>query len=154
MTITTDSPTFDVLVTGARDWADYTMLSAALWDQYQFAYALGMRLKVIHGNCPDGADAMADHWAKEMSPYGVIVKPVDADWERPCDDTCYHKPRYRRDGTRYCPLAGHIRNQQMVDMRPRVCLAFLTPASRGTRDCARRAEKASVPLIRYPEGTR
>ncbi len=152
--LTADRPTFDVLVTGSRNWCDYALLSSELWSQYVFAFSLGKRLRVIHGNNPSGADAMADRWAREHAAYGVLVEPVDADWDRECDDNCYHKPRVRADGTTYCPMAGHVRNQKMVDMRPNICLAFLTPEARGTRDCAARAERASIPLTRYPEGAR
>lgn len=151
--MTTDNRrTFDVLVTGARNWTDYGLLSAALWDQYRFAFSLGMRMRVIHGHHTEGADAMADRWAVEHAANGVLVERVPADWSRECDDDCHHRPRYRRDGTRYCPMAGHLRNQKMVDMRPDICLAFLTPEARGTRDCAKRAEKARIPVTRYPDG--
>lgn len=143
--------TLDVLVTGSRNWVDYETLSAALWTQYQDSLSRGLRLRVIHGNNPRGADAMADYWAREMAQYGVLVEPVDADWNRDCDKECTHRPRVRADGSRYCPVAGNYRNQKMVDMGPEICLAFLTPEARGTRDCASRAERAGIEVKPHTE---
>lgn len=43
--------------------------------------------------------------------------------------------------------AGFIRNQRMVDLGADVCLAFVEGASRGTRDCMKRAGQAGIPLV-------
>jgi hypothetical protein len=42
---------------------------------------------------------------------------------------------------------GPARNQQMVSMGANLCLAFLDPDSKGTKDCVERAEKAGI-LVR------
>lgn len=45
--------------------------------------------------------------------------------------------------------AGMHRNQEMVDLGADVCLAFIRGKSSGTRDCADKAAKAGIPVIRH-----
>lgn len=42
---------------------------------------------------------------------------------------------------------GPVRNQEMVDFGADICLAFPAPGSRGTYDCASRAEEAGIPTF-------
>jgi hypothetical protein len=58
--------------------------------------------------------------------WGLKDKPFEADWDK------YGKP------------AGGIRNQEMVDEGPEICLAFPGPQSIGTWDAVRRAKKAGI----------
>ena len=117
-----------VLVTGSRSWDDATTLRAAL-DERTARY--GARLVVVHGHCPDGADAHADAWAVA---HGVRVERWPADW--------------RTLGK----SAGFRRNQAMVDSRPAECLAFIRDGSRGATHCATAAERAGIPTTRYLYG--
>lgn len=96
---------------------------------------------VVHGAAP-GADIIAGNVATQL---GFDVESYPAKWERPCDQSCYHPPRMK-NGKPYCPVAGHIRNQYMVDLGADVCLAFPMLGSRGTWDCVRRAKKAGIPV--------
>ena len=122
-----------VLVTGSRDWPDETTIRQALAEVWvrdpDFANAQPCAVPtLVHGDCPTGADAIADSIAREL---GWHVEKYPADWEH------LHK------------AAGPVRNQQMVDAGADACLAFLMPHSRGTVDCARRAERAGIPVNRW-----
>jgi hypothetical protein len=121
----------------------------ALWHHYNQARNAGDGLLVVHGDCPTGADRIARQWVEEMQHRGfegVDQEPHPADWGRDCDEHCYHKPR-TKNGEPYCPVAGHLRNQEMVDATAYACLAFPLPDSRGTKDCITRAKKADIEII-------
>ena len=133
-----------VLVTGSRDWADADAVHTALYAQGRLSPQ--GRMLVIHGACPTGADALAQRFAEDYAHYGVEALRVPADWARVCTDDCYHPPRYR-NYVPYCPSAGTLRNQQMVDLAADVCLAFPLGRSVGTRDCMRRAHTAGIPVL-------
>ncbi len=111
-------------------------------------------MEIIVGDCPTGADA----FVKTAYPGAHEFK---ARWNRQCDEKCYHPRRYRRDGDidiPYCPVAGYMRNQEMVDYAVRLhtsglYLAFIKRGAqnRGTRDCIRRCKKARIPGADYYE---
>jgi hypothetical protein len=86
---------------------------------------------VVHGACPNGADAIAEALAKVD--LGWETDPHPADWDL------------------YGKSAGHIRNQEMVDLEPDVCLGFFKKgaANKGTMDCVTRALKAGIPIRTY-----
>jgi hypothetical protein len=87
---------------------------------------------ISHWSNPDtlllqGAARGVDTEGKEIwREMGLKDKPFEADWDR------YGKP------------AGGIRNQEMVDEGPEICLAFPGPESIGTWDAVRRAKKANI----------
>lgn len=137
-----------VLVTGSRDWTDVFAVHAALVKQLKVAVRNGKRLHVIHGGHTSGADAITDEWCRSMVGPSVSFQAVKAEWNRDCDSNCHHRPRTDTNGNNVCSAAGPLRNQKMVDMSPDVCLAFLLPTARGTRDCVARAEKASIPVLK------
>lgn len=140
-------PEARILVTGSRSWDDEQALADALLEAWYDAVqdaTPSVDFIVIHGDCPQGADAHAKQWAIDNN---LTHIPVPADWSAPCTDQC--PPGHRKTSARhgdYCPLAGHHRNQQMVDMRPDLVLAFRRNNSRGTSDCIRRAERAGIPI--------
>lgn len=131
-----------VLVTGSRDLDDEATVFEALWHQARVAGGLD-KLTVIHGAAA-GADSIAAEWCKSWPE--VTEESVPANWTRPCTGNCFHKERYK-NGERYCPVAGNLRNQEMVDRGADVCLAFPRGEARGTNDCIRRAKKAGIPVI-------
>lgn len=134
-----------VIITGSRNWSDESLIFADLEYQLSYANAIKATLVVVHGNNPKGADAIAARWAQWAKPRGVVEEPVDADWDRDCDTECHHRPRTRADGTPYCPVAGVLRNQVMVDRDATLCLAYPLGGT-GTRDCMTRARAAGIPV--------
>ncbi len=87
----------------------------------------GKGLVVING-CAPGIDSFARQWAVEL---GIPVEdfPIRvADWER------------------YGTGAGPRRNQEMVDAKPDLGIAF--PGGAGTLDMLSRLEAAGIPVIR------
>ncbi|GGM75965.1 hypothetical protein GCM10012275_53360 [Longimycelium tulufanense] len=112
-----------ILVTGSRDWMDQPFIEyiLATWRRHYPDAVL------VHGDCR-GADRMA---GEIWSHWGLPVEAHPADW-----------------GT-HGHAAGPRRNQRMVTLGADICLAFLTPSSRGTRHCAQLAEAAGIPVYRY-----
>lgn len=99
---------------------------------------------VTHGTA-EGADELADLWALG---HDLPRDPHPADWTGPCAPNCPPGHRRPRRGTDYCPLAGHRRNQHMVDLSPDLCVAFHHANSRGTADAIRRVTAAGIPVLR------
>lgn len=136
-----------VLITGSRSWPDPRLLEDTLLDIWHDATQNGHAgILVVHGGAA-GADTLAHRWAKNHEPHGVTPEKHAADWEGPCAPDCQpgHRKR-RRDGTTYCPTAGHRRNQHMVDLGADLCLAFHHNGSTGTADAIRRAQAAGIPV--------
>lgn len=117
--------TYRVLVTGSREWDDQESLRHILIS-ISVAHP---ELVIVHGACPDGADAMADMWAQD---YEFPVERHPADW----------------DG--FGKAAGFIRNAEMVSLGADACLAFYKrgAGNKGTDHCASQAEKAGIPVRR------
>jgi hypothetical protein len=116
-----------ILVTGSRNWTDREAIAEALLAvRDNQAPTRSTVMELVHGDCPTGADNIADRWART---WGWKVEPHPADWNR------------------YGRKAGPIRNQQMVDLGADVCLAFPLSDSRGTYDCMTRAKAAGIPVV-------
>ncbi|AEK08375.1 GTP-binding domain [Mycobacterium phage Bask21] len=131
-----------VLVTGSRDLTEEHIVHEELYTEARKAGGL-RNLTVRHG----GATG-ADHWAHTfcVKHPEVTEDEVKADWNRDCTGQCFHGPRYK-DGKPYCPVAGVLRNQAMVDKGADITLAFPRGQARGTNDCIRRAKKAQIPVV-------
>lgn len=81
--------------------------------------------RVVHGAAA-GVDATADELARERG-CDVVPVPVDPqDWED------------------FGPIAGCMRNTDMLRYQPEIVLAFPGPESKGTRDMIRKAVKAGI----------
>ena len=121
---------FRVLVTGSRDWANELVVEGAL------AVAVYQRVPavIVHGACPTGADAMAARWTRSHRVIGLTEEAHPALWQ-------WHGR-----------AAGPRRNAEMVELGADVCLAFIRAGSRGASHCARLAERAGIPVLRYVEG--
>lgn len=139
-----------MLVTGSRDWTNADLISKQLavawWD-------LGGTndLVLVSGHCETGADALAE---AVWTDHRLTVEPHPADWPT-CAPTC--KPGHRktrRDGTTYCPSAGHRRNAEMVALGADLCLAFIRNGSPGATGCADLAEAAGIVVRRYTQEDR
>lgn len=118
-----------ILVTGSRDWIDLSALTFALgwtFGHLQERAELPVNPVLVHGACPTGADAMADHvWTGQNLP----VERHPADWDT-------HARR-----------AGFIRNAEMVALGADVCLAFIRNGSNGATMTARLAKEAGIRTI-------
>lgn len=130
-------------LTGSRSWSDVRLLEDTLLLVWHDALQVGYTgIELMHG-CAEGADTLGDEWAIAN---GILRRRRPADWEGPCGPECQpgHRRRNRR-GTEYCPLAGHRRNQKMVDEGPVLFVAAHRAGSTGTADCLRRARAAGIP---------
>lgn len=131
---------YRALVTGPRDYDDVRIVHHWLW--YALAEARGeeKRLVVVHGDCPGGADHIADEWGSLMEAAGNHVRVE----RHPAQGhpTHYFGP---------WPGAGPRRNEHMASLGADICLAFLRPCVRdgcprrfahdthGTANCVRQA---------------
>jgi hypothetical protein len=113
-----------VIVTGARDFPR----AAPVWAALDAVLAEHGGLILVHGCCPRGADAHADQWARVRQTAGanVLVDRFPANWGN------------------YGRAAGMRRNAEMVASGAHLCLAFLTPASRGARHTVKLARRAGI----------
>lgn len=120
-----------LIVTGSRDWEK----EDHIWDTLRVfaddALDKGEEVTLIHGDCPTGADAIADFVAQEIG-FEVIRYP--ADWSK---------------GKK----AGPERNRRMIDenLDADYVLAFPLGESRGTRHCMGYAERQGLQVINLGE---
>lgn len=140
-----------MLITGSRDWVDVREIRECIRDAYERSGPPGHRYLVVrHGACPTGADRIASlivYAYHQQGIYTVMEDPMPADWNRKCDSQCVHYPRHRPDGTEYCPIAGLLRNQAMIDKGGIAEVhAFPLKGGKGTQDCMRRAQAAGLPV--------
>lgn len=119
-----------IMVTGSREWEDVSTISQALFNAF-VELGADNETVLISGGCPTGADYIAERiWEDEMD---LVVDQFPALWHE------------------YGNSAGPIRNQQMVDTRPDIVLAFPKGESRGTRGAIRMAEKAGLDVRVFDE---
>lgn len=153
-----DEPPTAVLVTGSRRWPDPRPMCKAVdfaFDLVHLAAPQGTRL--IVGDA-DGVDTACIDLARRG---WTVDGPHRPDWDL-CTDGCpddggahrrHRPPRLGQDTGTYCPLAGHRRNQHMVNVAAAtpapVCLGFHHGSSRGTTDCLNRAAAAGIPTWRW-----
>lgn len=116
--------TFRLLITGSRDWNSREVIEKSILDTAEWTKYNDVELIVVHGDCPTGADALAQAICED---HGIKTERHPADWNE------------------HGRAAGPIRNQEMVDLGAHECLAFPHHGSRGTYDCLRRAESADIP---------
>lgn len=138
-----------VLATGSRSLTDRRLVWFEL-DAVAASYA-SRGMVLVHGDCPDGFDALADAWAVAR---GIEREPHAAVWDSCTWDCPRGHRRWKRRGDRvhpgmladYCPGAGPRRNGLMVGLGAEVCVAAPVGSSYGTRDCMRRAAAAGIPV--------
>ena len=115
-----------LLVCGGRDYADAETVFSAL----DALHAKTPIECLIEGGAK-GADALARAWAQQR---GVRVQTFPADWKR------------------HGRSAGPKRNQQMIEVRPDMVMAF--PGGRGTADMVRRARAVGVAVVEMTQQER
>ncbi len=108
-----------VLVTGSRSLEDKALVYRTLSQIHQAAAITVL----IHGGAK-GADSHAGEWADEHRVETHVFRP---DWKR-----------FGRAG-------GVIRNEEMANEKPNLCVAF--PGKKGTNDMIARARKHGIPVI-------
>src|SRR6478735_8400255 len=96
-----------VLVTGSRDWEDEDVIREML----QSVDTNPWNMVLVSGNCPTGADKIAERIAEEE--LGWMIERHPADWAK------------------YGKRAGFVRNAHMVSLGADVCLAFIKNESKG-----------------------
>jgi hypothetical protein len=111
-------PGFRVLVSGSRTWRDDAAIWCDLDQALAEATASGLRLVLVHGHCPRGADAHADAWGNQVeqdrNPPGiVIVERHPANWDM------------------HGKKAGFIRNRVMVESGIDIALVYVHDDSKG-----------------------
>lgn len=135
-----------VLVTGSREFTDYTMISQVLDRVYQgwtgatlavvYHPAPGYfdEFVLVHGDCKRGADFYADLWGGSRIAHGweMSIERHPADWQLGRG-------------------AGIIRNQQMVNLGADLVVAFFRwqAANRGTSHCVGAAVRAGIEVEEY-----
>jgi len=150
-------PDFRLLVTGSRNWDHRRSIEQVLRYYLRQAVHNGHRLVVTQGEAVAGADKTTNDWAEHAMRVGwaVLNDPHPARWSVCSHERCRPGHQIRRpSGTYYCPYAGFVRNQVMVDTRPHVCVAFWRAGSSGTRDCRTRALDAGIPVLTVHWGDR
>ena len=112
-----------ILICGDRNWTDENAILDFL-NYFQKTYPIEL---VIEGGA-NGADKLAGRVASSL---GIPILEIRPDWEV------------------YGKGAGHIRNQQMLDEKPNLVLAFHDNIgeSKGTADCLTRAEDRDIIYI-------
>jgi len=121
-----------ILITGSRDWDLYESISARIteaileWVKHHPGLEKGPIdwVTIVHGNCPRGADALADNFATNI--LRCNVKRYDADWSQ------------------FQKRAGFVRNRRMVNTLPDICLAFIRDKSKGATNCRDLAKAAGI----------
>jgi hypothetical protein len=112
-----------VLVCGDRDWKNRGPIIHRLTK-------LDRLTLIIHGDCR-GADRIAAQVADEL---GFFVEPHTADWNK------------------HGKAAGPIRNREMLDLEPKLVIAFHSRLfkSKGTLDCILEANRRRIPVEVIP----
>lgn len=131
-----------ILVTGSRDWTNLQVIVNALHEVLDSSFA--SRAALLHGGCPTGADALADHWWRAR--FGAdSITVMRADWNMGRN-------------------AGLERNKRMVETEPDVVLAFVRPCrkescgqrslhgSHGTLHTVRLAHLRQIPVQVFRDG--
>ena len=127
-----------IIVTGDQNWYAPDLAEQVL-NRLLLRYGPG--LVIVHG----GATGIDRSFAEACGELGVDQEAHPARWEE------LNHPeaviRYDQRNRPYNANAGPIRNQAMVDAGAEMCLAFhrAISASKGTKDCARRAIAAGIP---------
>lgn len=112
--------TIRAIVSGGRNFDDYNHLQEVLDRIHKHT-----PIDTIISGRARGADSLGEKWAKENN---VNILPYPADWNA------------------HGKVAGHLRNQRMIDEgKPDLLIAF--PGGKGTSDMVERAKKANIKII-------
>jgi hypothetical protein len=121
---------YRILVTGSRDWKDKNFVALKIFNVILDNNLAFRDVVIVHGDCPTGADAMAQEFADK---FHIATERHPADWK------CYDRK------------AGPVRNKEMVRLGADIVLAFPLGESRGTRGCMKLAKEAGLNVINCGE---
>jgi len=136
--------TYRLLITGSRSWRDRVAVAGEIGEAAGIALARGLELVVVHGDAPEGADAIAEEICRQQ---GIHTDRHPALWQ-------VHG--WRR--------AGIMRNTEMVAAGADMAAAFALPCAKpecaelpahpthGTSHCAETAARAGVAVTRIGPG--
>jgi hypothetical protein len=128
-----------ILVTVSRRYTEFSIMREVLGKVFT-QYPQGI---LVHGDCPEGDRAAAHIWKR----LGGQDEPWPAKWGSPCTSACGHKPRFRKDGSEYCPVPGPSRNARMVESNPDLVLAFVKNNSSGAMGTYHLAKGAGLNCV-------
>jgi hypothetical protein len=123
---------YRILITGSRTWDDYDTICKKIVELIGEIVKEHPELRsrpvdwvtIVHGNCPRGADKLADVFARQV--LRCPVELYEADW-------------------RVGRHAGYLRNARMVESMPDACLAFIRDKSKGATSCRNLAKNKGIP---------
>lgn len=122
-----------IVVTGGRDFNDRTAVFLALGILHkQFPIT-----ELIEGGA-SGVDNLCKQWAQL---HGIPVRSCPAAWD---DLTVPGAVVKQGKHGAYNAVAGHQRNQAMLEGKPRPTYGVVFPGGRGTADMHRRMLKAGL----------
>lgn|SRR3954462_2672541 len=133
---------FTILITGSRTWDDYETICTKIIEVLTEYVEENPELKsapidwltIMHGDCSQGADKLADIFARDV--LKCNIRKFGAQWNV------------------YGKKAGYMRNFTMVSTMPDVCLAFIRDKSKGATGCYNLAKQKGIPsekIIYDPE---
>lgn len=126
-----------LIVAGSREWEDVVRLELVIRAQVdEWIRHEGLDradLTIVHGDCPTGADRMADQWARRAM---VRVERFPADWDR------------------FGRGAGPVRNKAMAKAGADAAIVFVLdgpdaqgrPRSRGTHGLVGLLKEHGIPV--------
>jgi hypothetical protein len=126
-----------IAVTCSRSWSAWSTLRTAL----EKVHAEHPDAVLVHGDAPRGDRQAAGIWRH----LGGEVEAWPAKWDEHGDDCkCL-----RSNPT--CRFAGYRRNIAMVESGVDMVVAFIRDGSPGASHCAKYAEDAGIPVVRYEQ---
>lgn len=125
-------------MTGDRNWYAPDLAEEVL---NRLILRHGPSFVIVHG----GASGIDRSFAEACGEIGIDQEAHPARWDEL--DAPHVQIRYDKRNRPYNANAGPVRNAEIVAAGARLCLAFhrAISASRGTKDCARRAIEAGIP---------
>lgn len=117
---------FKVAVSGSRKYTKSWLVQQCIATEYRKAEG---DILFLVGDCPTGVDYVAKSFLEAA---GWPFKEFFADWSK------------------YGDSAGPKRNHKMINYGAELLIAFPDDDSRGTKDCAKYADRNGVPVY-FPE---
>jgi hypothetical protein len=127
MSDTSTLPHIKLAIVGSRNYTNYTQFSTFLQSALSTWSITPHNLVEIVSGGAQGADLMAEKWARE---HKIPIKIFKPDWNK------------------WGKSAGPLRNQQIIEYATHV-VAFPSKDGRGTQDSISRAKRLNHPLCEF-----